>query len=717
MGEVPTKFNMTSVTSTLVKTIDRYDSRRRIREINPTLHDDVLRNINSAPDPRPATVKNAYDEQWSSELVWNRLLHELEVLSIDSDGATILEDLQNTNLAKRLHLKEHLVQWYKEYPMLWWTLGFMFPLQMLYAKTAIGEIKSKDISSEQITLTLIDHLRDRTTAEILRSLASSCNKIPDTQKSLLSNLKTRKLGRLYWILTTITPEYDVVLVKSITNVIEDDEDEEFLLPFIRTGSSGMISNAINVVEKIAQDDISISTTAFPLFSRWLWDSFLLNYILESSAISPVCMFIRSISGRYTFIDEEFAAYILSGYLQRVEDGTISYVSETLSMFMTNRYAEIWKLFIPYLKNERCAIIGDISISAHHMGLEDIAKYYKEVFLRLYLSYSSDNRYWNFASYNNPNGITYLYDSLPRNAQRNLLVHMLFYAVPYSYYEVALKDDNSDGLRRQIAINFITIILSLSDGLTILTPSLLAIILLELSTEDIYTIIKDIHSQSIPFYNDNLTIFVRSLPIEFLSEKLWIVYVQYIPLFRVLIERLVLSPSILMTILSVDHDVGGRILSNILNELSTDVMKNASVGGHLINLNINIALQIAQKFNISINMILGDNFYRTIKKIFKSYTAWNQIIETIDESAIEWSVLLPLYLKNSLYLSEKVLITMMKKGVDPSYKSSIILLKIIGQQLSDKEKQTLLRIVVTHKSLAKLSVGQRREVDTLLEKPL
>ena len=708
---------MTSVTSTLVKTIDRYDSRRRIREINPTLHDDVLRNINSAPDPRPATVKNAYDEQWSSELVWNRLLHELEVLSIDSDGATILEDLQNTNLAKRLHLKEHLVQWYKEYPMLWWTLGFMFPLQMLYAKTAIGEIKSKDISSEQITLTLIDHLRDRTTAEILRSLASSCNKIPDTQKSLLSNLKTRKLGRLYWILTTITPEYDVVLVKSITNVIEDDEDEEFLLPFIRTGSSGMISNAINVVEKIAQDDISISTTAFPLFSRWLWDSFLLNYILESSAISPVCMFIRSISGRYTFIDEEFAAYILSGYLQRVEDGTISYVSETLSMFMTNRYAEIWKLFIPYLKNERCAIIGDISISAHHMGLEDIAKYYKEVFLRLYLSYSSDNRYWNFASYNNPNGITYLYDSLPRNAQRNLLVHMLFYAVSYSYYEVALKDDNSDGLRRQIAINFITIILSLSDGLTILTPSLLAIILLELSTEDIYTIIKDIDSQSIPFYNDNLTIFVRSLPIEFLSEKLWIVYVQYIPLFRVLIERLVLSPSILMTILSVDHDVGGRILSNILNELSTDVMKNASVGGHLINLNINIALQIAQKFNISINMILGDNFYRTIKKIFKSYTAWNQIIETIDESAIEWSVLLPLYLKNSLYLSEKVLITMMKKGVDPSYKSSIILLKIIGQQLSDKEKQTLLRIVVTHKSLAKLSVGQRREVDTLLEKPL
>lgn len=716
MGEVATKFNMTS-TSTLVKTIDRYDARTRIREINPTLHDEVLRNINSAPDPRPATVKSAYDEQWSSELVWNRLLHELEVLSIDRGGATILEDLQNTNLAKRLHLKEHLVQWRQEYPILWWTLGFMFPLQMLYAKTALGEIKSEDISSHQITLTLIDHLRDMITAEVLRSLVSASKKIPDTQKSLVSNLKTRKLGRLYWILTTITPEYDVLLVKNITNVIENDEDDEFLLPFIRTGSFGMIDKTINVVENMTLHDISISTIAFPLFSRWLWDSFFSNYILESSTISPVCMFVVSISRSYNLIDEDFAAYILSGYLRNVEDGKISYSAETLSLFMASRYAGLWKLFIPYLENERCTIIGDISISAHHIGLEDIAKYYKDVFLRLYLSYSSDNRYWNFASYNNPNGITYLYDSLPRDAQRNLLTHMLFYTLPYSYYEAALKDDNSDGLRGQIATNFITIILSLSDGLTILTPSLLAIILLELSIEDVYTIIKDISSPSIPFYNDNLTIFVRSLPIEFLSEKLWIVYVKYIPLFRVLIERLVLSSSMLMTILSVDHDVGDTILSNILNELPMKVIENASVSGHFINLNINIALQIARKFNISINRILGDNFYRTIKKMSKSYTAWDQIIETVDESAIEWSVLLPLYLKNSRYFTEKILIIMMAKGIDPSYKFSIILLKIMGQQLSDKDKQTLIRIVITHKSLAKLSVCQRREVVTLLEKPL
>lgn len=78
----------------------------RIKQINEGLWSATRKHISSSPDPHPLTVKNTYEERWSPLLAWNRLLNELEALSVLSKDAQFLEELQEETLGTRPHLRD-----------------------------------------------------------------------------------------------------------------------------------------------------------------------------------------------------------------------------------------------------------------------------------------------------------------------------------------------------------------------------------------------------------------------------------------------------------------------------------------------------------------------------------------------------------------------------------------------------------------------------------
>ena len=86
-------------------------AEERLRKENPELHKAIVKKISLAPDPRPVAVIAAYNEKWSSIASWERLLHELNALTIEESDGQFLEKLQNSgdknsHLGRELHLRE-----------------------------------------------------------------------------------------------------------------------------------------------------------------------------------------------------------------------------------------------------------------------------------------------------------------------------------------------------------------------------------------------------------------------------------------------------------------------------------------------------------------------------------------------------------------------------------------------------------------------------------
>lgn len=704
---------------------DSTSASLQIKKVNPDLWEIVQKHVITAPDPRSYRVRKTYDEIWSPSLSWNRLLHELQSISMDIDGTQVLYDLQNTNLWKRRHLREMLIEWRDTYPMLWWALGYTSPVPMLYAHISLGEITSRTLASKEITPILIDHIRDIHTAKIIRTIRSTIPRIADTDKSLETSLKSERIGKIYWIVSAIIPNNSITLRNIILKIIKRDDDEELLRPLVETLSKGLISDSIDFVRQISRNPMTLSSKSFPSFFRLLWDSFIAEYTSGYSSqsisridvrLSPVIYFLHRLfkTIRY-FLDEDFAEYIIRSYLVRVDDGRLPY-KRILSLFTDRVYSQVWSLIIPYISNELPLNIETVIMQAHELGLEDIAKAYKMVYIKKIENNISEIDIRYFRDYgSNVNGIVYIFADISPKVQRELLATIPIYISDY-YYEWALTTETNSKNRRLIAIHFLKVFLNRVNISTI-SSSLLTLIKNQLSKRDVESVLlvdTIANGESLGEYlyannYTNLLALVRILPTELLSEKLWNAGSGSHEFLHILVERLGLP-----TMETVIEAIKSSYRSiDILRVIPRKVLDEYVAKGLLSSLSIDKNLIISELFKIPIDMIYGDKFYSTIRLLkAQQNVLLSKIIDTVSIN-IDWNALVSIYSEEISSESKETLIALREKGVDFSYKSSSILLEILASGSTNKEKQELLQCVSTPIALAKLSPKVRKEVEDLL----
>lgn len=696
----------------------------QIKKLNPDLWEIVQKHVIIAPDPRSNRVRKAYDETWSPLLSWDRLLHELQSISMDIDGTQILDDLQNANLWRRRHLREMLIEWRDTYPMLWWALAYTSPVPMLYAHISLGEITSHTLAFKEITPILIDHIRDLHTAKIIRTIRSTIPRITDTDKNLVTSLKLERIGRIYWIVSAIIPDNSMKLRSIILKIIKRDDDEELLRPLVEKLSEGLISDGINFVRQIGRNPMTVPSKSFPSFFRLLWDSFIAEYTsaylsktisLIDVRLSPVIYFLHRIFNtmRY-FLDEDLAEYIVRSYLVRVSDGRLPY-KRLLSLFTDRVYSQVWPLIIPYIANEMLLNIERVIMQAHEIGLEDIAKVYKAVYIKKIENNTSEVDIHYFRGYeSNVDGIEYIFADISSAIQRELLASIPIYLSDY-YYEWALTTETKSRNRERIAIHFLNVFLNRVNVSTI-SSSLLTLIKNHLSKRDIESVLLVDTIANGPSLGEylyvnnytNLLALVRILPIELLSEKLWNAGSGSHEFLHVLVERLGLP-----TMETVIEAIKSSYRSiDILRVIPRNVLDEYVDKGLLSGLSIDKNLLIAELFNIPLDRIYGDKFYSTMRLLKTHNILLSKIIDAVSIN-IDWNILISIYLETIASESKETLIALKEKGVDFSYKSSSILLEILVSGATNKDKQDRLRCVSTPIALAKLSPKVRKEVEELL----
>ena len=333
-----------------------------IKEQNPEVYAAIVKRIKNVPDPRSATVQTTYDEKWSIDAAWNRLLHELTSLSVDEEDGSLLETIQDNKLASQRNLRVRLIAWIVNYPMVMWTLTITNPTARRYIDVAVGnESMVAAITSRQITPELIDHICDTKTVGTLRQTKGGESNISDTFGVLKRSIRDEKFGKVWWIVAGVRLKdfNGDDIDKEFAYVFNNHQDDEALWPLIESGELDG-TNFATIDVKLN----SPPSNNYGHILRFAWDATLKN--ADTNDYDLLRKFIYHVwtpsNIAYPYVDDSLARYMVKTYHHKM--GISSYI---LNSFVHQAYLNVWRDIIPYLQSigaRNYIPIGQIAILAH-----------------------------------------------------------------------------------------------------------------------------------------------------------------------------------------------------------------------------------------------------------------------------------------------------------------------------------------------------------------
>lgn len=689
-------------------------AEERLRKENAELHKAIVRKISLAPDPRPVAVIAAYNEKWSPIAAWERLLHELNALTIEESDGQFLEKLQNSgdrnsDLGGELHLRERTTRWLELYPMVSWTLQITAPAVSKIMRIIVGNVA--DFSAKDITVNSLDYIRDLNTARILRRLKGAFKSIAETSKNIVSLLSKRRLGKLYWVLATVDVEMSEGLAITISDVISKDEDEEMLIPLIEQNvldASDYIDDGDNF-----NDGRDPSSLVFGRFIRYVFDRYISSkYVVTGS----VMRFLSVFWNKPTYhLDEELAEYFVKSYLEKLKENDELTYAPFLTYFVSPMYVNIWRLVVDYIDqeaDENVLVIGIIANHMHRMGDEHLAILYKDAVSRRIA--------YNYLTHN-VRGVPltimirdiledndrYLYKDLPVGVRIEIFIRgVLFKKLPLSEYEEFIQQTANDYKKQKQVTRSILKARGYYDFNQPhenfdLIP-VFAKYLLPKNQRRVFKAGSD--------YAEWTSAFLRAIDPTVITTEYWDIVKEKDPpleVYQTMIDLVGQPPKIFMEGLSVG------IVSKLVAVLSVDELREIVKIPNILNIlreEPMILAMIINRTGLTLREILSDRIdaFYNINISPENFAAMN----TYKGVDLDWNILLNHYLrlKTPEYLSLEILLS----HTTPSpYVIASYIPRVLELTLS-VNKGRILELIATSAVMKILTLGLRREVQEIIK---
>lgn len=691
------------------------DASERIKSQNPDLYRIVAKNIAAVPDPRPLTVQNAYEEKWTKELAWERLLHELMSLGVSEEDTLLLEAIQNNTLVNEHHLTERLMGWIKNYPMITWSISLTNPTARRYVATAVGDDAIlKTITSKQITLELIDHIRDSKTARLLRTTKGGSGRVSETFKTLQSAIRNEKFGRVWWIISGI----DLATINigelnyELVYVFEHHEDDEVTWSILEhptiVDSGYFISSSEN-------RKLRTPTKNFNRLLHVVWDDYLPKLIRRSE--TPI-EFVSGIwidqNNAYPYIDEGFAQYMIKTYLDAINTAKVLDTMENvLAGFIHPSYNLVWTIGIPHLNTmwkHNDIQIGEIALMAHNNGMDIIARAYADVFSTRYDPKEPNRDLVNRVG--RREGFSWLFYKLGVKQQQAMLYGVktdskkkltkrsnFGATLPAVYYETILHNGVDEEFINKTLLDVIEYNLKLANPDATRLKRMIEIVG-KAKLSPIYSLVKNHKTAGVVFLS-----VVPSETIKSEHTQTWWENTSK-ETFKALVDILGYPSTQEVAHMMTYYNI------EFLDAIPHEKLIEYANDGSFEKLSYEKRLKIAKKYALKDSQLFGMKFLERFlrREIYKAHISDVKDILEFAPDDLPWNDLLR---NKSLYShseSEEIIKILLARGADPAAYSSQALI----QELSGRERPAIIRLLATEDALKNLSVTVKNAVTTILD---